>query len=109
VLKGGAGAVGARPSFQESRQPRPEVDQFRTAIQGTPSLGPFSSGRERSALGESDVEAAGEFEDEGVAISASAAADASPAVLALFALLWLRLLVGLAGGLRALHGRNRGG
>jgi hypothetical protein len=52
---------------------------------GNAIVGPFSSGRERSTLGESGVEAAGEFEDEGVAISASVAADASPAVLALLA------------------------
>jgi hypothetical protein len=56
------------------------------------------------------AEAAGEFEDEGVALSASATADASPALLlALFALMTLGLLVGLAGGLRALYGRIRRG
>ena len=46
------------------------------------------------------AEAAGEFEDEGVALSASKATDTHPAVLALFALMALGLLVGLAGGLR---------
>lgn len=55
------------------------------------------------------AEAAGEFEDEGVAFSASKATDTHPAVLALFALMALGLLVGLAGGLREFLGRIRGG
>ena len=72
--------------------------------------GDLTDGGEGDAiLGGGGVETAGEFEDEGFAISASAAAGASPPVLALFALLALGLLVGLAGGLRALHGRIRDG
>jgi hypothetical protein len=54
-----------------------------------------------------DAESIGELEGE--SLVPSAAADASPPVLALFALMVLCLLVGLAGGLRALHGRIRGG
>ena len=53
-----------------------------------------------------DAESIGELEGE--SLVPSAAADASPPVLALFALMVLCLLVGLAGGLRALHGRIRG-
>jgi hypothetical protein len=54
-----------------------------------------------------DAESIGELEEE--SLVSSAAADASPPVLALFALMVLCLLVGVAGGLRALHGRIRGG
>ena len=54
-----------------------------------------------------DAESIGELESE--SLVPSAAADASPPVLALFALMVLCLLVGLTGGLRALHGRIRGG
>jgi hypothetical protein len=57
-----------------------------------------------------DAESIGELE--GASLVPSAVADASPpvlAVFALFALMVLCLLVGLAGGLRALHGRIRGG
>ncbi len=55
----------------------------------------------------SDAESIGELEGE--SLVPSAAADASPPVLALFALMVLCLLVGVAGGLRALHGWIRGG
>lgn len=65
-----------------------------------------ADGGEPDAILAADV--AGEFENEAGARSPLAAADASPAVLALFALMVLGLLVGLAGGLRALHGRIRG-
>jgi len=61
-------------------------------------------GGQRDAILATDV---GEFENEAGARSPLAAADASLAVLALFALMVLGLLVGLAGGLRALHGRIR--
>ena len=54
-----------------------------------------------------DPELSGALEDDG--LSSDAAADAGPLVLALFALTWLLLLVGIGGGLRALHGRIRGG
>ena len=57
-----------------------------------------------------DAQSIGELEGE--SLVPSAAANASPPVLAifaLFALMVLCLLVGLAGGLRALHGRIRGG
>ena len=57
-------------------------------------------------LSAADAEPAGAFEDDG--LSFDAAADASPPVLALFALMGLGLLAGLAGGLRALHGRISG-
>ena len=46
-----------------------------------------------------DPELAGALEDDG--LSSDAAADASPLILALFALTWLLLLVGIGGGLRA--------
>ena len=58
----------------------------------------------RSAAG---AESIGELEGE--SLVPSAAAVATPPVLALFALMVLCLLVGFAGGLRALHGRIRGG
>jgi hypothetical protein len=64
-----------------------------------------TDGEERDAILATDV--AGEFENEAGARSPLAAADPSPAVLVLFALMVLGLLVGLAGGLRALHGRIR--
>jgi len=57
-------------------------------------------------LSAADAAPAGALEDEG--LSSDAAADAR-LVLAPFALMGLLLLVGLAGGLRALHGRIRGG
>ena len=56
-------------------------------------------------LSAADAEPAGAPEDEGLS---SDAAEAT-LVLAPFALMVLLLLVGLAGGLRALHGRIRGG
>ena len=68
--------------------------------------GNLTDGGEPGAILASD--AAGEFEREAGARSPLAAAGASPAALALFALMVLGLLVGLAGGLRALHGRIRG-
>lgn len=69
--------------------------------------GDLTYGGEPGAILATDV--AGEFENEAGARSplAAAAAGASPAVLALFTLMVLGLLVGLAGGLRALHGRIR--
>jgi hypothetical protein len=67
----------------------------------------LTAGGEGDAILSARAEAAGEFEDEAYALSASAAADANPTVLALLALMTLGLLVGLAGGLRALHGRIR--
>jgi hypothetical protein len=49
-----------------------------------------------------------EFQDNGDAFGPGTVADASPAVLVLFAFLALGLLVGVFGGLRALHGRLSG-
>ncbi len=57
-------------------------------------------------LSAADAELAGALEDDGLYFDT--AADASPPVLALFALMGLGLLVGLAGGLRALHGHISG-
>ena len=57
-------------------------------------------------LSAADAEPAAALEDDGP--SFDTAADASPPVLALFALMGLGFLVGLAGGLRALHGRISG-
>jgi hypothetical protein len=67
-------------------------------------------GEGEASRGAADAESIGELEGE--SLVPSAVADASPpvlAVFALFALMLLCLLVGLAGGLRALHGRIRGG
>jgi len=70
--------------------------------------GALTDGGEGEAiLSSADVEATSGLTDEGLAVAG--AADASPPVLALFALMALGLLVGLAGGLRALHGRLSGG
>jgi hypothetical protein len=55
-------------------------------------------------LSAADAEPAGALEDDG--LSSDATAD-GPFVLALFALMGLLLVAGLAGGLRALHGRIR--
>ena len=66
-----------------------------------------NSGEGEAILSSADVEATSGLADEGLAVAG--AADASPPVLALFALMALGLLVGLAGGLRALHGRLNGG
>ena len=59
-----------------------------------------------ATLSAADAELAGALEDDGLYFDT--AADASLPVLALFALMGLGLLVGLAGGLRALHGRISG-
>ena len=67
----------------------------------------MNSGEGEAILSSADVEATSGLADEGLAVAG--AADASPPVLALFALMALGLLVGLAGGLRALHGRLNGG
>ena len=67
-------------------------------------------GEGEAILRTANAESIGELEDDSLA--PGAVADASPPVLAvsaLFALMVLCLLVGLAGGLRALHGRIRDG
>ena len=70
--------------------------------------GALTDGGEGEAiLSSADVEATSGLADEGLAVNG--ATDASPPVLALFALMALGLLVGLAGGLRALYGRVSGG
>ena len=67
----------------------------------------INRGEGKAIRSAADVESIGELEGE--SLVPSAAADASPPVLALFALMVLCLVVGVGGGLRALHGRIRGG
>jgi hypothetical protein len=70
---------------------------------------PASGGGEASAEAAGVVDTEGESQGEDGALSLSAAADASPAVIAVFVVAGLGLLVGIAGGLRALQGRVRAG
>ena len=69
--------------------------------------GPSGLGRDEISLAAVDDE--GLFEEGLFALRPATAANANPGALALFALSTLLLLVGLVGGLRAVHGQLRQG
>jgi hypothetical protein len=70
---------------------------------------PTSGGGQASAEAAGGAEPTDGPEDDDSVLSPSGVADVSPAVFALFGLAALGLLVGLVGGLRALHGRLKDG